>query len=232
MLVKHFLPFIFLFFSVCGRSQSVALVPTLGVMGYEGDMAEIFVNPRELHVAGGVGLRYHLNKAFALKPQVLIGKISGDDGHSIRNFRRQLRFEAQVFEAAVFLEYNLFHPHSKRYYGQVAAPRLSCYLSGGIGFTLADAFVHTENAPVEAFKVPFPEPDDKAFFTTAIGGLSLLYRLTDRVGLGMQGSLHYVFSDYLDGLSQNGDPAFNDWNIYLGLSLSVQLGEEVQCPGF
>ncbi len=232
MLMKHFFLFLFLSLSVCAFSQEVSFVPTFGVMSYEGDMAEVLVNPRETHFSAGFGLRYHLNKFFALRPQVLVGKISGDDSHSVRNFRRRLSFEAKVFEALLFLDYKLFPVNSKRQYGRVEASRLSCYVSGGLGFTLADALVNTEKAPIEAFRVPFPEPDDKAFFATAVGSLSLLYRLTSQVGLGVQGGLRYVFSDYLDGLSQNGEPEFNDWNVYAGLNLSIQWGRAVRCPGF
>ncbi len=213
-------------------SQSVEVIPSLGIMNYQGDMAEFFINPLETNLAGGIGLRYHLNKAFAVRPQITIGKISGDDRHSVRNFRRQLSFEANVFETLLFLDYNLLHANAKHHYGRTSMRRMSFYLSLGAGFTLADAFVNTDNAPVEAFKVPFPEPDDKAFFTTVSGAGVLAYRISEQTSLSAQAGFRYVFSDYLDGLSQNGRPDFNDWYWYAGLGLAIKLNRPVRCPGF
>ncbi len=213
-------------------SAQIEVIPVAGAINYAGDMAEVLVNPLETHFAGGIGLRYHLNKAFALRPQVIAGKISGDDRHSTRNFRRHLSFEAPLFEALLFLDFNLFHPQSQIRYGRTTEPRMNLYLAGGGGFTLADAKVNTENAPLDAFPTTIPEPEDKAFFTTVAGSVILDYRLTDRTRLGGQFGMRYVFSDYLDGLSVNGNPEFNDWYIFAGLSLAIKIEPEVSCPGF
>ena len=212
-------------------AQSIEITPFIGLMNYEGDMAEFLVTPAETHIAGGIGLRYHLNKAFALRPQVLIGKISGDDRHSSRNFRRHLSFEAPLFEALLFLDYNLFHPKAKHHYGRTSEPRMALYLSLGGGFTLADARLNTEKAPLDAFPTSIPEPDDKAFFSTLGGSVSLAYRISDRTSLSGQFGMRYVFSDYLDGLSINGQPAYNDWYIFAGVGLAVKMEPAVKCPG-
>lgn len=136
--------------------------------------------------AGGFIARYLLNPHAAIKSSLTVGRIAGDtkdfknaypdDGHT--------SFARTVFDLGAQFEYNFWgYGIGNAYRGD---SRFTPYLAGGLGFTFA------------------PKPAENIFTVNIPLGVGVKYKLTPRVNIGCEFSMHFSLSDCLDVTHDEG----------------------------
>ncbi len=201
-----------------------------GISNYSGDLTERDIELRQSRPAFGVFSRYHLSQSFILKAQLLSGRIYGDDQYSTGHRERKFRVNGPFQEASLVLEYAPLHfgfenSEGKQYY-------FFPYVFGGIGGTYANTKLEYYGSPEDManyVREPLPEggKEQRSFICAPMGG-GLRFNLDRRMTLGLEGGLRPVFSDLLDGVSKNGNPAYNDWYYFVGFTASYYLGHPWQ----
>lgn len=193
----------------------------LGITSYSGDITAKRIDLQEIRPGYGAFVRYHLSRHFALKGHVYGGAISGDDKYSSTKAPRSFRFGTSIFEVATVLEWHLFSRErfSDNFF-------IAPYGFAGIGITFADAEAFYYGPPDLRDKflvVPIPEAGLKStFLLTPIGG-GIRFDFHNNLIFGVEGGFRPVYSDDIDGVSQNGNPKRNDWYYFFGATASFVL---------
>ena len=196
-----------------------------GGSNYFGELTEDFTNLEETQLGFGVLGRMNLHPYINLESHILHSKLSGDDRHNKTFYVRNLSFEGDLAEMAINLEINLIAPKKIRNGKQLSVQRIVPYFSGGVAYTLVESEVEDEFANEDFLVESFPEANDEATFIVLLGGGGLKFHFpqSDYFRLDVQGGLRYVLSDYLDGISVNGQPSSNDWYIFAGINLVYRI---------
>ena len=196
-----------------------------GGTNYFGELTEDFTNLEETQLGFGVLGRMNLHPYINLESHILQSKLSGDDRHNKTFYVRNLSFEGDLTEMAINLEINLIAPKKIRNGKQLRVQRIVPYFSGGVAYTLVESEVEDEFANEDFLVEPFPEANDEATFIVLLGGGGLKFNFpqADYFRLDVHGGLRYVLSDYLDGISVNGEPTSNDWYIFAGVNFVYRI---------
>lgn len=199
-----------------------------GGTNYFGELTEDFTNLEETQLGFGLLGRLNLHPYINLESHILHSKLSGDDRYNKTFYVRNLSFEGDLTEMALSLEINLLAPKKIRQGKQLSMQRIVPYFSGGVVYTLFGAEVADDLANEDFLVEPFPEANDEATFIALLGGggLKFYFPRADYFRLDVQGGLRYVLSDYLDGISVNGQPTSNDWYIFAGINLLYRIPVE------
>lgn len=197
----------------------------LGTSTYMGDLAnDASIRTGEANLAAGLLLRHHLSPTKAVRANLLYTQFSGnDDNHDVRS-KRGYDFETTVLEFSVVGEWE---PWGKRRFGEELweeKSRLSPFLFAGAGAT----FINPEpsfgdGTPAE--KVRLDEEADFSSVQLSIPfGLGLKIGLKEQWMLGLEAGLRPTFTDYLDGVSEAGNPGENDWYFLGGATINYWIG--------
>jgi hypothetical protein len=149
-----------------------------GTAMYLGDANEASLL-KEWNPAGGLIYRYNLNFRWALKADLLMGRISGDTKNEANVFPNQAQaaFERNFFELGGQIEFN-FLPYSDKY-SYLNTRKISPYIFTGLGLTLA--------------------PGEDTFFGLNLPvGIGLKYKIMHKVNLGIEYGIHRLFGDAFD----------------------------------
>lgn len=190
----------------------------LGVSNYMGDLSPTPIAASETQFAFGGHYRYMLNAKLGLKASVAFAKISGADVNKpVVNPNpnpRRFSMEAGLLEFAIQGEW---HPLATPRFDNAGVYTRQCspYVGFGFGLTFAEAEVQAGNNS----KVQFPEPDDASAFITLPITLGMRFDVGEYLILSAEFGLRATFSDYLDGVSQNGNPEANDHYFMGGVSV-------------
>jgi hypothetical protein len=105
-------------------------------------------------------------------------------------------------------------------------PQINPFLTLGIGSSFAvNKNLEWQNSGVQP-RIGFPEEEDKDnFLIIPIGG-GIRFDVTQWTTLAAEAGWRYAQSDYLDGVSINGNPDKNDWYFFMGFTLSTYIGEQ------
>lgn len=193
----------------------------LGIASYQGDLDALKVNAgfREIHFSVSAYLRQNLNNKFALRFGLLAGRLAGDDANFAEpewRVRRGIRFESPLFEASALAEYYPIGMYPKK--GKTIKTRraVSPYFLFGIGsaFTNPEVFWNDANGNEEID--PMRAQLDKNAKTKKMNivtpmGVGLRFVLKDHSTFGLEALVRPAYSDYIDGVSQAGNPNENDW---------------------
>ena len=227
---KFFIVLIVVFTATFAQSQSKwDLGLQLGGMGYQGDLnPNPYMDFNTLQFGYGAFLRRNFNQNLGLRLNYAGGKVKGDDlNWSDERKARGYNFSNSINELGLLLEWDILGHRRYREDGTFRKV-LSPYLFGGV----AGAF--TGEAKVNYNDPAFPnrpnmageEVDIKADKPTASlavpFGLGLRYDLNERWNLGAEFGLRPVFQDYLDGVSESGDAANDDWYSFANLTLTYR----------
>jgi hypothetical protein len=199
----------------------------LGLTNYSGDVAQSAVEFNEFQPGYGLYFRYHFSSHFAAKAHLYSGSISGDDANSsVLNYRK-LKFSTSIFEFGAVGEW---HVLGRERYSNTGIHNffITPYLFAGLGFTFADAKAEFYGTPEEAelyLKATPPEEGLKDKFLLAPVGVGVRADILDRLVLGAEFGWRPVFSDDIDGIRQNGNPAKGDWYYFTGLTISFILSD-------
>lgn len=220
----------------------------IGINQYFGDMhcSKAYASENGLMV--GAFVRRHLNDYFALRGQILLGKLGGNDldRPDHRWDYRRLKFSTPLTELSLLGE---FYPLRERRYtcDGTFKKTLTPYLFGGIGVAFTNPTVKAQNAalqdddPRKYVMAQLYDQDianrKKAALILPFG-VGLKYNVAERWTVGAEVGYRYAFSDYLDGtklsttalgtgtaLTPNGK-AYNDGYLVANLLGSYRFGDK------
>ncbi len=209
--------------SVLWGQRSTELGLFVGASNYQGDLAKSPVSFNETSPAIGIVYQHFLDRNWGVKAAINYGKISGRDsnlGPDIQRYRDWV-FSANLLEIAGHMQY---HPFGKARYdprGQLVRS-LSPYASAGLGM----AFARSEVTALEGSRLKVDEPNGRSSFIVIPISAGLRYVMTERLTLTGEFGQRAVFSDFLDGVSNNGNPDAKDWYMFFGLGLTYTLVAE------
>lgn len=220
----------------------------LGVNQYFGDMhcSRPYASANSIMI--GAFVRRHINDYFALRAQLLFGRLAGNDLDQPdgRWDYRRLKFKSPLTELSLLGE---FYPLKERRYTCDGTFRktLSPYLFGGIGAAFTNPTVVAQNAALQdddprKYVVARLFDQDQANLKKAAlvlpFGVGLKYNAAERFTIGAEVGYRYAFSDYLDGtkisttalgtgtaFEPNGK-AYNDGYLVANLLGSYRFGDK------
>ena len=153
---------------------------------------------RGLHPAGGLVFRRNFNFRWALKTDLLLGKISGNTQNTANVFPDDAayKFSRSFYDLGGQMEFN-FLPYSDKF-AYLNTSRITPYLLSGLGFTMASG--------------------QQTFFDFHLSlGLGVKYKIRNRINLGVEYKVRKLFSDAFDSPDSKGFNLDNPYNIKSGL---------------
>lgn len=199
----------------------------LGASNYMGDLSPSPVAANETHLAVGGQYRQMFTPTFGIRGTVSISKLSGDDANKPIPFpqegNRRWSMEAGLFEVAMHAEW---HPMAEARFNNAGLYKRQFSPFVGLGFGLA--FAESEvSITDEKDRLKFPENGDKSsFFVTPIT-LGIRFDVTDIWMISGEFGVRPTFSDYLDGVSQNGISENKDWYLQGGITILYLIQAEL-----
>jgi hypothetical protein len=169
-----------------------------GMSMYMGDanQSSLF---QEWNPALGVVFRENLNFRWALKTDLLFGRITGDtkNGKNVFLNQEMASFSRYFFELSGQMEFN-FLPYSDKF-AYLNTSKVSPYMLLGFGLTLA------------------PGKNQTCFTLNIPMGIGVKYKIRNRLNLGLEYSVHKLFSDDFDAPDKNGFNLENPYKVDNGL---------------
>jgi len=180
-----------------------------GVSNYSGELVNSIIDFKHLHPAGGLFLRYNMNKYITLRAQGVYGAISGDDMDSkdARNRIRNLHFRSHILEFGVFGEFNMmgFNPQGN---GKMFSPYAFLGFSvfnfnpqaRNFDPNVEDGWIDLQGLHTEGQELP-QFPDRKAYSLTQVSipmGVGFKFAVHSNFNIGFEIGFRKTFTDYLD----------------------------------
>jgi hypothetical protein len=149
--------------------------------------------------AGGAVFRRNFNFRWALKTDLMVGRITGDTKNTDNVFFNNgaASFSRSFFELGGQMEFN-FLPYSDKF-AYLNTSRIAPYLLAGLGITVAPGKSQTFgniNLPL---------------------GLGVKYKIRNRINLGLEYAVHKLFGDGFDAPDKSGFNLDNPYRIQSGL---------------
>jgi OmpA-OmpF porin, OOP family len=197
----------------------------LGASQYQGDLNDL--GTKELNLANGAVIRYHLTDNVALRANFLFGRLSGKDANYEKFVNRGFSFKSPVREFSAVAEFDLLG--KKRYRNADKGKfnkTFSPYLFAGAGFTNVNPNTdYNLSKPVDKEnerKVDKDHPIKKGFLSVPLGA-GIKYDLSPQWTVNLEAGLRPVFNDYLDGISKSANPDKNDTYAFGGFILAYRI---------
>jgi outer membrane protein OmpA-like peptidoglycan-associated protein len=190
----------------------------LNAMNYQGDLVKpALFTVKETQPSFSLFARKPLQNQLALRVGLTMGKISGkDSNYSDRSFRG-FKFDSPVTELAGMLEYQPLGWEK----ADGTTRKMVPYLFGGLGVALTNPKVSWNgNTSANVTK-------DKADLKKSALVIPLGAGFKIPVGrgtLGIEMGMRPAFSDYLDGVSEAGNPDRKDWYVAGGINYAFSFG--------
>jgi len=165
-----------------------------GLSMYMGDANQTALL-RGFNPGGGVVFRRNFNFRWALKTDLMVGKVTGDTKNTDNVFpnQGQASFSRNFFELGGQIEFN-FLPYSDKY-AYLNTSKIAPYILTGLGVTAASGF-GSVNLPL---------------------GLGVKYKIKNRINLGLEYAVHKLFSDSFDAPDKTGFNLDNPYKIQSGV---------------
>lgn len=196
----------------------------LGLLGgatqYQGDMNELGM--KEINGGLGLMLRYHRTDNVALRLNFLAGGLSGNDLNSSTNAARNLSFNAIARELSVLGEFDL---RGKRRFANDFQKTFSPYIFGGVALSsvLPDTYYFKgAGTNADAYAADKNQSKQPAFLTIPLG-LGFKYDLSRLWTINVEAGYRLAFNDYLDGVSQLGNPNDKDGYAFAGVGVGYRI---------
>jgi outer membrane protein OmpA-like peptidoglycan-associated protein len=198
----------------------------LGVSQYQGDISDMG-SFDELNGGYGLLVRRHLSSNFALRGNLLFGKMSGKDANITRNASRGFTFESPMSEISIVGEYDLFG--HKRYADNKFLKKFSPYVFGGIGLLMGVTPVNNYNLTAASAARKSLITQDQAVaaqssFIAVPLGAGIKIDLNEQWNLNLEFGKRYTFSDNVDRISKSANPDKSDTYFYGGAILGYRFG--------
>ncbi len=203
----------------------------LGGASYQGDLVETLAPEiKEIGPALGLYTRFYLSPQWSLRPDFRFARFSGSDEHfsdpGIRE-NRGFSFESWMGQGALLVEFDLLG--KRRFTDSTGMPayrkRFSPFVFGGVGAAYLNAAPDFgKNGGDYPSGVQEDRQMDFPHFRLALpSGLGLRWDLSEKFSLSATLTAHYLLTDYLDGISEAGNPDSRDWLWSGGLELNFRL---------
>ncbi len=199
----------------------------LGGAVYAGDITErdptMFTETRPAY---GLFVRYRAFPFLHIKAAGYAVELAGDDlNYAGRTFRldRAFHFDTKILEADLLLEW---HPLAHTSFDPIIKP----YLGTGIVYGRHEAVPNFERTKLirtlgkEIF-LDQEQGGDGTFIAIPIN-FGIQYKVNSRLQIEFEGSIRATNTDFLDGVSNSGNPENNDWYGLLQFGLSYQIGTD------
>ena len=187
----------------------------IGTMAYEGDFnGSIFKNMQPMATVVG---RYNIDPYKDLRLNIGFGKIKGASGNVDSYFpdyaEQSYAFNHTLVDASFVFEYNFWPYGTGRDYR--GAKPLVPFIFGGLGATYAtgsEKNVFTANIPL---------------------GIGAKYKVSERLNVGLDWTIHFSLSDELDGVKDpywvSSSGAFKNTDCYSTLQVSLTYSFSAKC---
>lgn len=193
---------------------------SLGLMTYQGDLVDGFVELSETNLSYGIALRAILTEKFSVRGGFIGGTLTGKDSNSSSPGRqaRDFRFKSTLNEFHILGEWNFLSNSRSSSRGIVLRQNFTPYVFAGIGMIFFQPEVFQGN-------VPDPEGTDYSTFNFSIPvGAGFKIGLDDRITISVEGGGRTAFSDHLDGISVLGNSDKNDWYFVGNVMITYTFG--------
>lgn len=237
-MMKTVLSFLFLALSwgaVCQVPFKWDIDGALGITSYQGDLDAFRVNAgfREIKYAASLSLRRNISNYYALRFNLLAGKLAGDD----RNFaepewriRRAISFQSTVVEFTFLNEVYPLGMYPVKGKPSKTRNAFAPYLLAGIGWANSNPKVDWNdkngNDEIDPAKAALDKQAKLNRLNIVIPiGFGVRFRLKDHSTFKLEGALRPTFSDYLDGVSLAGNPDENDWYFTAQIGVTYPFGK-------
>jgi OOP family OmpA-OmpF porin len=193
-----------------------------GVSQGQTDFVDFGIN--ELNPGGGLLLRYHLDDIAALRLNVLYAEISGDDAQDTKFAPRGFSFSAPLTEASLMFELDLL---GKRRWDEKDSFKkiISPYIFGGAGYAFTKPYTNyneANNTPIrDAINLDKLHMYDGHFVVPM--GVGIKADLNENWVIGVEAGVRLLFNDYLDGVSNSGNPRKNDTYTLTSVTATYRL---------
>ena len=195
----------------------------IGGLNYTGDLVKsTFPNVQETNTWISIYAGRQLRENLALQAHLGTGTISGDDRNYEDRKLRSFYFQTQIVELQVRLQWYPFQPPGQ------TEKRFNPYGFGGIGlfYLSPDATLNRAKLPNLREAIEFDQNNLPSRLQPALPfGVGLDFQLNRRIKLGLEADLRLTSTDYLDGVSQAGNPEGNDWYGSLSLKVGYHFGK-------
>jgi hypothetical protein len=229
-------------FSLAARSQT-AILSKYEVGGgpaifiYQGDLTpNRYGSFRTMRPGGNIFVSRLLSASSALRLNLAVGSIQGDDGKYPRPAWRQqrnFRFTSPVVELSVMGVWNVLN---KNYETKTISP----YLLAGGGVTWLSVKRDLSRFNSEFFTsepdLPLRIAEDMAhplpkLIPVIPAGVGVRYPITQRLSVYGEGIYRFTFSDYIDGFSKAVSDDKNDHYYTLSAGIIYRFGRsKLDCP--
>jgi len=149
--------------------------------------------------AGGLVFRRNFNLRWALKTDLMAGRVNGDTKNTENVFPNhgESSFTRSFFKAGGQIEFN-FLPYSDKF-AYLYTSKVAPYVLAGCGVTVAPG----KNQTFGSLHLPL--------------GLGVKYKVKNRINLGLEYSIHKLFGDGFDAPNKEGFNLDNPYQIQSGL---------------
>lgn len=200
-----------------------------GLAGYQGELTSTLLP--EMDETGGLYgflIRYHLHPEWALRTNLTYSTFQGED--LPRFTTRDFGFQSTVGAATLVLEWEPFGQRrypGPRQFNRILSPY--AYVGGGWVTYSAEASFKRADAEFKAAEINRDRAQTypKSSFLLPVG-VGIRADLSRSMVLGFEFSTATAFSDLLDGISEAGNPATNDWMPAAALTVSFRLLQKDQ----
>ena len=195
----------------------------IGGANYQGDIASSKIYSfKQTQAGGGLYARYHVNRHVSLRGSFFFTKLKGDDldfvDEAAWRANRAYNFTNPVYEFSFTPEVYILGNTIKR---KLFRP----YLFAGIGAAFTNPKTNLIKKDVGAVENE-PGHYPTSHFSFPFGG-GINFDINDKFTLGLEASSHFPLTDYLDGISESGNPETKDWFVFGGLTIGYKFGEVV-----
>jgi len=206
--MKYLLITIFISSTIGLNAQTWEVGALLGTSNYSGELSPDPVQLNESQLAGGLFVRYQINKKWSVKSNIYYGSISGSDERNAKtskNRTRNLHFRSELLEIGINGEYYL-----RKY--DIENPRLrwAPYIFGGIAVFRfnPEAEYNGEWMPLQPLGTEGQETalynDRERYALTQVSipfGMGIKKALNRNWSIGLEFGSRKTFTDYLDDIS-------------------------------
>lgn len=185
-----------------------------GITYYNGELHCPDKGLSNIRPGGGLYVRYALNDNFFTRANFQFGQVEGRDDVFEDDWRqaRDFKFNSFFYDGGLMLEWEPFAKY--RYRGVKKFQRmLSPYLNIGVGaaYSRPNTDFNEPNTITSQANIDRDKANDAfVHFAVPFGG-GIRYDLNPNWMIGIEGSLRFLLTDYLDGISYAGNPTKRDW---------------------
>lgn len=208
--------FLSLFISISLSAQAKEIGVQAGIVSYQGDLVHLSPSLKGSGPALAIVYRDFGGSKIAINGSLGFGAYSGDDDNFREEIRdRQFSFETSYVNLQGLIEY---YPFRKLVRDRGEFQRgLHPYVGVGLSLLFVNSEVSDNGGRI---KILDEDLDAKSAYINLPFVLGLRYELSSVWSLNLSGTTHFMAGDYLDGISESGNPKADDllFNASLGIS--------------